>query len=517
MMMEKTVLEVRESKRFAITPDSLAHSLVLLLSMTIIQRGVGFGRSLLLCRWLPAEELGHWDLTLAFLDLAAPIAVLSIPACFSRYLEYYRQQGQLRTFVKRTAVTIALLLASSIALLYSGSSWFSRIVYGDDNSLSLLGLVLFALPAVIFFNSINELFGGLRMYRVVTMLQFMQSILFAGLALLLVGAWHVGAQSIVAGYGLACALCSAIPLYWLARMWWGLPSPETVPRQSAFWSKLLPFIGSVWICNWLGNFFLVSDRYMILHYAGMDAKTATMTVGQYHSARVVPLLIIQLSAMISTMFIPYLSYDWEAGRRDVVGLRLNLFLKVVGLGLTALAAMILVASPLLFTSVFAGKFSAGESVLSWTLLCAMWYSMFCIVRSYLWCDERVWLVCLAFIAALVINIGASLLLLPRWGLQGAVWAASLANLAILLVTYGLAMWRGLRISLGTWIVSAVPASICLGAGAAAAVLVVVAAVSLTTSLVFTSAEKEEIVTFLGDYLARWQLKSVSLKKIFSHE
>ena len=70
--------------------------MMLLFCLTMIQRSVGFGRSILLCRWLAPEELGHWDLTLAFLELAAPIAVLSLPACFGRYVEHYRQNGHLR-------------------------------------------------------------------------------------------------------------------------------------------------------------------------------------------------------------------------------------------------------------------------------------------------------------------------------------------------------------------------------------------------------------------------------------
>jgi polysaccharide transporter, PST family len=514
-MMQTTVLAQRKSNRFAIRPDTLAQSLVLLLSMTMIQRVVGFGRSLLVCRWLSAEELGHWDLTLAFLDLAAPIAVLSIPACFSRYVEYYRQQGQLRMFIKRTTIAVALLLGCSVSLLCFGSSWFSRFIYGDDNSLSLLWLVLFCLPAVIFFNSINELFGGLRMYRMVTMLQFMQSLLFAGLALSLVGNWYAGAKSVVAGYGIACAACSVIPCYWLSRIWLNLPSSPTSPPQEQFWGKLLPFVGSVWLSNLLGHLFLLSDRYMIIHYSGLDAAQATTTVGLYHSARVVPLLIVQLASLIGTMFVPYLSHEWEAGRRDAVHLRLNLFLKLIGLGLTAMTVVLLVASPILFNSVFAGKYAAGQAVLPWTLLCAMWFSMFCIARSYLWCDERVWLVCLAFIGALAVNIAASLVLLPLWGLKGAVIAASLANLTLLLVVYGLAMWRGMPIARGTWIASAVPASVCLGAGATSAMLVAIAVASLATNYIFTRSEKTEIVSFGRDYMARWRFGIMRWKKTVS--
>ena len=38
----------------------------------------------------------------AFIMLAAPVIVLSLPGTFSRYVEHYRQRGQLKTFLKRT-------------------------------------------------------------------------------------------------------------------------------------------------------------------------------------------------------------------------------------------------------------------------------------------------------------------------------------------------------------------------------------------------------------------------------
>ncbi|HLA83928.1 MAG TPA: lipopolysaccharide biosynthesis protein [Thermoguttaceae bacterium] len=502
--MGTAVLSDTQSERFAIRPNSLAQSLVLLLSLTVIQRAVGFGRSLLLCRWLPPEELGHWDLTLAFLELAAPIAVLSIPACFARYVEHYRQQGQLRAFLLRTSVAIVVLLTGSVWLLHWGRSWFSHLLYGHGDNLSLIGLVVFALPAVILFNSINELFGGLRMYRVVAFLQFMQSMLFAALALSLAGGWQAGAGSVTAAFGLTCVACSVVPLYWLGRMWWRLPENTPGPAHTAFWGKVLPFVGAVWMSNLLGNLFMMSDRYMILHHSGLDPTAATAAVGQYHAARLVPLLVVQLSVLVGTMFVPYLSHDWEAGRRDAVRARLNLFLKVLGLGLTGLAVVVMAASPILFGGVFAGKFAAGEAILPWTLLAAAWFSMFAIAKSYLWCDERVWLVGLGLVAALAVNVAAAFVLLPRWGLEGAAVAACMATLALLAVVYGLAIWRGMRITLGTWIVSAVPGAICLGAGRALAVLAVVSAVSLATSIVFTREEKEQIVAFARESLARWR-------------
>ena len=89
--------------------ETLVDSVLILLVLTVVQRMVGFVREILFCRWLNAEQLGQWDLGFGFLMLAAPLAVLSLPGTFPRYVERYRQQGQLRSFLRRTALVCAAL------------------------------------------------------------------------------------------------------------------------------------------------------------------------------------------------------------------------------------------------------------------------------------------------------------------------------------------------------------------------------------------------------------------------
>ena len=72
-------------------PETLVDSVLILLVLTVVQRMVGFVREILFCRWLDAEQLGKWDLGFGFLMLAAPLAVLSLPGTFPRYVERYRQ------------------------------------------------------------------------------------------------------------------------------------------------------------------------------------------------------------------------------------------------------------------------------------------------------------------------------------------------------------------------------------------------------------------------------------------
>ena len=62
----------------ALRSDTLAASVLILFAITLLQRGVGFGRSVLVCRWLDADQLGRWDLAFGFLMLAAPVLVLGV-------------------------------------------------------------------------------------------------------------------------------------------------------------------------------------------------------------------------------------------------------------------------------------------------------------------------------------------------------------------------------------------------------------------------------------------------------
>src|ERR1700682_5839695 len=109
-------------------PNTLVGSLLVLLFLTAGQRLVGFGRSVLFCLWLSAEELGGWEISFSFLTLAAPIVVLSLPAVFGRYVEYYRQRGQLRMFLRRTSLASAGLALTGIIVIRLADAWFSQLI-----------------------------------------------------------------------------------------------------------------------------------------------------------------------------------------------------------------------------------------------------------------------------------------------------------------------------------------------------------------------------------------------------
>ncbi len=64
--------------------DSLLAGVAFMLVLNVVQRGVGFVRGLLFCRFLADDALGQFSLANSFLVLAAPLVVLGLPGSFGR-------------------------------------------------------------------------------------------------------------------------------------------------------------------------------------------------------------------------------------------------------------------------------------------------------------------------------------------------------------------------------------------------------------------------------------------------
>ena len=417
--------------------DTLSAGLAMLLSLTLVQRLIGFLRSLLFCRMLDEDQLGQWSILFNFLVLAAPLAVLGIPGSFGRYAEHYRQRGQLRTFLRRTTtVTIALSL-TSVVLLCIGCRWFSWLMFSETSYALLVMVAAAVLLPVIIFNFLIELFTALRRVRVVSAMHLVQSLTFAALGIALVAATPLGAIGVLLAYGAGCVLAAVIAAVLLNRYWRSLPTAEVALSNNDLWRKLVPFAGWVWVINLLANLFGVIDSYMLIHLSGVSATAAHALVGQYHSSRVIPLLIVGVAATISTVILPYLSHDWEAGRRRAVSQRLNLTLKLMSLLFTAGGALVLLVAPALFDLILEGRYEAGLAILPWTLIAAIWLSVLTTATNYLWCAEKGWLCAFIFAVGLSVNVLLNVLLVPSFALTGAVWAATAANLATLCITYWL--------------------------------------------------------------------------------
>jgi O-antigen/teichoic acid export membrane protein len=501
MSAAKLQADLNSSPRRELRADALGASVILLLAVTVVQRAVGFGRGILFCRWLSPESLGQWEMAYSFLMLAAPLAVLGVPGSFGRYAEHFRQRGHLRTFLRRAAAWTAICTVVALSIVELLAPNLSRLVFGSDDYASQMRIIGACLTAVIFYHTLTSVLTALRLFRLVMAMNFAHSLLFAALSLGLMGA-RPEMMSVVCGFSLACLLAAAGGLIWTWPALRGIEAPPSPLSHADFWGRLLRFAFFVWATNLLTQVFSMIDRYMLVHYSGLSPEQALDQVGQYHASRIIPLLLVSITELLTGMIMPQLSHQWERGERREVSARLNLAIKLTAIGMLAFGACVLAAGPLLFNVVLQGRYEVGLTVLPWTVAACVWYGIYLIAQNYLWCAERNWLQTVPLLLGLAANVVFNLALLPALGLYGCAISAAMAAFVCLAVVLTLNRRHGMAVDRGVWPLTLAPLLLGMGAWPAIAGIMAVAAACLSSNALLTVAERAELKTLLADLLGK---------------
>jgi O-antigen/teichoic acid export membrane protein len=432
--------------------DSLVTGVAFMLVLNIVQRGVGFVRGLLFCRILSEAALGQFSMANSFLMLAPPLVVLGLPGSMGRYIEYYRQRGQLQAYLRKMTVVMMSLTGLGIMLM----TWFARPLavwlFDDASQMRLMLFTLSAVGLVSVFNFLSELLTAIRQVRALSWMQFVNSIVFTLAGVLLVFLWESTAEAVVLAYGISCLAALVAILPWYAEIKAEFTHDDAPLAARDAWSKLVPFAAWVWLTNLVANIADFVDRFMILHVSGLETHAAQALVGQYHSSRVVPLLIATLGSTIAAIVLPHWSHAWEAHERPRVMSQVNLAAKLIAVLFTAGSLLVVWTSPILFGWVLGGKYNSGLDALPWALVGAVWFATLIVTQTYLLCVERARLVTAACALGVVINIGLNFIAMP-WGLTAILAARSISTLVIALLIllfcarHGLTCSRGLAIAL----------------------------------------------------------------------
>lgn len=449
------------------TADSLAVGILLMVGLSVIQRGVGFVRNIWFCRLLDDTTVGRWAMAFGFITLITPVMMLGLGGAIPRYVERYRQAGQLRDFIRR--IMLGILVGSSLVLglmVLLPHPW-GWLVFREPADRLLIWSLAGSVAAMLVFNFVGELVNSLRQLRVNSWMQFFQGVGFTLFSLL----WLVAGGQLVGllhCFTLATLLAILPGLWVLVRGWPGLPHCGANFNSRAMWRRLLPYAVSLWLVNLLSNAFELADRYMILHFTTGGAEAAGAAVGQYHSGRLLPTLLCSLAAMLAGMLMPYLAADWEATRRAAVVERLRRGLLGISLVFTLIGAVILWVTPLIFTVILQGRYPQGLAVMPAALVVAIWGSLASVAMLYVWLHEQgKWIALLSGIAILV-NVTLNAHWLPRFGLDGAIAATLVSSGLLLAGLLELNRRLGFGLDPGLAIAMALPLTLLAGPWAASA-------------------------------------------------
>jgi O-antigen/teichoic acid export membrane protein len=487
--------------------DSVFTSLAWVLMLAIVQRGLGFVREVLFCRWLDQDELGEWAIAFVFLMTSAAFVTFGIQGSMNRYVEFYRQRGQLRAYLRRVALASGLSATVAATALWHWRTEFSSVIFGRPDRVELVALLATTLAVVVANNFFLDFFTSLRIFRIVSAIQFFNGVLFVAFGLGSMLLWRVDAMGVLAGFTIAYA---SVALVAAGRAWHvgrSLPIDRGTLAGRSFWSQAARAGVALWGYNCLVNLFEVADRYMLVHLSPLDAAGALATVGDYHSARVVPSLLITAAALVGTTLMPHWSHAWEAGRRQQLARTQKLVLKLIAIGLCFIATAVLIAAPLLFDVAFAGKFRAGREILPWVLATAVWTGLAGIAFNYLWCAERLGLCALSLALGVSVNIALNFWWIPAFGLLGAVLATCVAQFLQLAVVYRLSRAFGMPLDGGLWLLTAAPVLLGTGVWGGVAISALMVAGTVFGTVLFTGTEKTRIRAavdrFFGRFFPQW--------------
>jgi O-antigen/teichoic acid export membrane protein len=241
---------------------------------------------------------------------------------------------------------------------------------------------------------------------------------------------------------------------------------------------------------------------MLVHCSGLDDVAALAQVGHYHASRIVPLLFLSVADLLAGVVLPYLTHDWETGHRERVAERLGAVLKFASLAMLAGGVAVLAVAPMLFDVAFQGRYDDGLAVLPFTLAYCTWYGLLLVGQTYLWCAERMKTGTIPLAAGLAANIVLNLLLIPTWGLTGAVIATTIATGLALAVLYFINHRVGMPIEPGVVWISLAPAALCGGYWTTVAVLTVLVVLLPKSRTLVTPVEREMIRDVFDESVAR---------------
>lgn len=451
-------LTPRIEKSALASGDRFLMGLSVMLVANVVQRVIGLLRNLGFCHFLSDADLGQWSLANSFFIIGAPIAVLGLPGSFGKFVEIFRRQGALGSYLRAlTFVSGTGLIALSIAMVLMPKQ-FAWLIFNDAESASQIGWLISTLAAVTIFNFVNELMSALRQVRVVSSMQFVNSLSFAVLGtigLLFVQSWTI----LLPCYTVACLL-ALVPGLWVLRTTHSeeLKGHAEVPDM---WARVFPFAVALWCMNLLTNLFDVCDRALLLHLTA-DPEVGQALIGQYHCGRLIPNLLISVASLLSGILLPYLSADFESGDKERLTRRMRQVLQLVATLFSCAAVVFLLASPLIFTWMLGGRYDEARHILPLAMLQCIWMSLFMLAQTYLFCIEKGKHVALILLVGLAINAALNYPLIGMFGLAGSVAATTIASGIIFALVLHRMSREGQALGWPTWVACYAPAVLALG-------------------------------------------------------
>jgi O-antigen/teichoic acid export membrane protein len=519
---------------------SMTQSLGVYLPATVLQKGLGLGRTLLFIYLLKnaMPQYGLWGVASMIFSVGALVVTLGTHLGLQRYTSLYEARGQFRLFYRRVLRAVPLIIALVTAAALAASPIITKLAVASKGNaagaadiphaqeltaciLAIINAMLLALQ----FNMLSLMYG-LRAYRLVSALDIFFSIAFTVLGL--AAAWvSPTAASLLAAHGISLAATVALGMILLHRgmdtllggTGGGTPvravgsstclgtvddpnklmGGTPMPRETGIVAQLLRYGWVAAVANLLWMSLGYVSPYLINRDYGKEE------VSLYWAFFVFSQTIVFLADAIWGVVLAHVAKHWETQGRDAALQTLQTVYKAAALAILAVAVIIYVSSPL-WVKILPAKFQGGLGLLGGQLMLFATLAQLALMTIIARLQERPWIIAAAAAAGgAATALLAQFVLMPIWsatggaagGAIGAAWAGGLGVYAgagaVTILYFQIAK---LKLTPGTLLILAAPAILALPLilptwtlAPALAILILLAA---ATPAIFSNEEKQTL-------------------------
>lgn len=378
-------------------------------TVTLVQQGLGtlcaLGTNILIARMLGPSGQGMYGLVVATAVIVCMVSGLGIPAASIYFVG--SRQTPMATAAQQNILLATLLGAAGAALLALTAPW---VLPGVPCTVVLLGGALAAL--LLLNNLMTAVLQGAQSfhaYNVFALMPPLLTLVFLATGALL-GATHLhnALMATVAAQG--CTALATLGMVAPA----GLARPWRIDR--GYVRHALRYGGVATVANIIGQLNYRTDVYLIAHWLGTGA------VGHYAVATGVGERLWILSFASSVVLLPHAARtqaDGAPSLTPVVARHVLLLSLLAGAGLYVLAPW---ALPIIFGADYHASVPALRALLPGLVALNVGRLLSNDLAGRGRPDLNAWLGG----AALLINVGANVYCIPRWGIVGAGLATSIS-------------------------------------------------------------------------------------------
>jgi O-antigen/teichoic acid export membrane protein len=396
----------------------------------IISVGIAFETLLrlplgiVLARFLGPEQMGLYHITISTVFILSSLSLVGFGVGLVRFIPVYRTNHDLEGLsgVMRMGVCLPLLLAMVAGvLLFVTAPVAAEKIYQDPNLAPLLKIASFFLPAwALVTSGASVLRGYQKMFHFTLSNKICLSFIRSFLVMVLAITGYLNAETAIYSYGLA-VLCTALLIFfWIWRQLWpGFAA--VVPRYDV--GNHVRFVLPLYAAN-LMLMIGPSLKLLLLGYLG-----TTTEVGIFGPITEMSSLASLVYTAISLSAAPKIAELHSQGN----SVRLLEFYKISSKWIFALSfplffVLFLYSKPLLL--LFGSQFLAGEQALQ-IMACAGLISVSLGMTSvHITMTGKPTVKVFNTVIMYVTMFGLDLLLVPRYGLEGAAMSALIAAVVV---------------------------------------------------------------------------------------